>query len=284
MRSSTFFLVLAAACILVLGVGCPADSGGSSSGSASSGSDSASGATKGDAPAGSEAAGDPDGPLPPFDGKRRKVDVTVTVDPKPKGADVGGNIFLVGFEGLGSDFQPSEQSRPADLVHAQISVETFPWTGEVELGKGLTYIAMYGFGEFPAPSHRLSAPMPVDKGTKSVEFLIGAGTRMEAEIAEPDGDDDEDPLAGKEGEEAAAAAAAPAGEAAAAAPAGEAAAAAPAGEVAAAPAAEAAAAPAAEAAAAPAAEAAAAPAAEAAAAPATEAATEPAAEAPESSD
>ncbi|MDP6946109.1 MAG: hypothetical protein QF464_18315, partial [Myxococcota bacterium] len=82
---------------------------------------------------------------------------TVVIDMEPPPEDTSGRIFVAGFETVNEKTtMPSRDQIPADY-HVIEGVERgLPIRDQLQLVKGLHYLAMYGFGRFPGKGDRLS--------------------------------------------------------------------------------------------------------------------------------
>jgi hypothetical protein len=101
----------------------------------------------------------------------------IDIQPRPEGP-LGANVFIVGFDqvepGTG---MPRSDAMPSDFQHLATWVESWPLQKEVDVVAGMTYMAVYGFGEYPGAGDRVSALQLLQAGAKDpVSFTIGSTT------------------------------------------------------------------------------------------------------------
>jgi len=78
--------------------------------------------------------------------------VTVRIDFENPPEDEGGNLFLVGFDEVGEDNMPVSGSQPNDFQQIGVWVRSWPFEKEVSVTRGLHYMALYGYSEYPSAS------------------------------------------------------------------------------------------------------------------------------------
>lgn len=106
----------------------------------------------------------------------------VSIDFTERPEDNGGNLFLVGFEEVDELNMPMQDSRPADFKQLGVWIKTWPHTQQVELVKGLHYMVLYGYSEYPSPKDLTSKAMSTDQISNGVLSLsIEQSVRAEGE-------------------------------------------------------------------------------------------------------
>jgi hypothetical protein len=110
--------------------------------------------------------------------------VTINLEPGP--SDLGGSIFLTGFESVDeTSGMPSRGSDPVDFNIVTEDLRTSQFDDEVSLVPGLHYFAMYGNGVHPEPEDRMSTGVLFSEEDASLTLNIG-------DLATPSEDDVEE--------------------------------------------------------------------------------------------
>jgi|GEM_PF-3967545 len=98
--------------------------------------------------------------------------LTVNFDPAP--SELGGSIFLTGFDNVdATSGMPDRGSDPVDFYTVVTELDSTPFESEVSLVPGLHYFAMYGQGIHPEPENRMSTGSLFSEGDSSLVLTIG---------------------------------------------------------------------------------------------------------------
>jgi hypothetical protein len=102
-------------------------------------------------------------------------EVVFELDPPLEDGSTRGNLFLAGFSEIDEEMQmPARGAQPLDFRTVKLGIKRWPHTEELELSTDLYYIAMYGPGENPAPTDRMSPMFQLPaSGGEAVVFTIG---------------------------------------------------------------------------------------------------------------
>ena len=90
--------------------------------------------------------------------KHPSIQVELHVDMEPRSEDdVGGNLFLAGFDTLEErSGRPGQNVQPVHYTQLATFIQDWPYQGTHEVFSGLHYWAMYGTGEHPRGGDRMS--------------------------------------------------------------------------------------------------------------------------------
>ena len=76
--------------------------------------------------------------------------VSLIVDFEKRPDDEGGNLFLVGFTEVDENSMPIQGSQPDDFQQIGVWVRTWPFEKEISVVRGLHYMGLYGYSEYPS--------------------------------------------------------------------------------------------------------------------------------------
>ena len=76
--------------------------------------------------------------------------VSLRIDFEERPEDEGGNLFLIGFKEVDDNNMPIAGSQPDDFQQIGVWVRTWPFEKEISVVRGLYYMALYGYSEYPS--------------------------------------------------------------------------------------------------------------------------------------
>ena len=98
--------------------------------------------------------------------------VSLLVDFEKRPDDEGGNLFLVGFKEVDENNMPISGSQPDDFQQIGVWVRTWPFEKEISVVRGLHYMGLYGYSEYPSDTDLTTKTVQHTESNEGVLRLI----------------------------------------------------------------------------------------------------------------